>query len=406
MLPSETAQAQMKLLSGYSPLVQKQVSVLTRKMLVLGFSALFTRLVEGPVVRTFYFKPVGEPKFSSILNKEEEIAGSLAVESVSIDRALGEISIAVPREDRQTIHFDSCLHKMMTSTETASMALPLLMGQSTTGEHLYADLANQPHLLIAGATNSGKSVFTAQLICSLALFRSPEELEFILVDTKNLDLVLFRGLGHVKYVLNNVSDLRASLVQLLEEVRLRNMQMSGLVRNIREWNELQDNQSNWNDSAYKFAHGPVQSLMKYKILIVDELADVFMQDEAELMQIEKKLRPPSIEFLIQQISQISRAAGVHLILATQRPSVDVLPGTIKNNFPARVCFKVPARVDSRVVLDADGAQNLLGMGDYLYKVAGNDTVRRAHSAFVSITDIAMLIEQNEQIRRSYESVQR
>jgi S-DNA-T family DNA segregation ATPase FtsK/SpoIIIE len=396
MLPSEAARAQQALLAAYSPLVQKQVSVLTRKMLVLGFSALFTRLVEGPVVRTFYFSPVGEPKFSSILNKEEEIAGSLAVESVSIDRALGEISIAVPREDRQTIHFDSCLHTMMTSTETASMALPLLMGQSTTGEHLYADLANQPHLLIAGATNSGKSVFTAQLICSLALFRSPEELEFILVDTKNLDLVLFRGLEHVKYVLSNISDLRASLVQLLEEVRLRNMQMSGLVRNIREWNQMHDN---------GFAD-PGERKMKYKVLIVDELADVFMQDEAEISQIEKAIRPPSIKFLLQQISQISRAAGVHLILATQRPSVDILPGTIKNNFPARVCFKVPARVDSRVVLDADGAQNLLGMGDYLYRVSGTDTVRRAHSAFVSITDIAMLIEQNEQIRRSYDSITR
>ncbi len=387
MLPSEAAKQHLELLAQYPPLVRQQVSVLTRKMLVLGFSALFTELVEGPIVRTFYFKPVGEPKFSNILNKEEEIAGSLAVESVRIERSLGSVSISVPREDRQTIQFDACLHKMLTSTETANMALPLLMGQSTIGEHLYADLANQPHLLIAGATNSGKSVYTAQLICSLALFRSPEELEFILVDTKNLDLVLFRGLEHVKYVLNNVSDLRASLSQLLEEVRLRNAQMSGLARNIREWNVLNED-----------------SPMKYKVLIVDELADVFMQDEAELSRIERKLRPPTIEFLLQQISQISRAAGVHLILATQRPSVDVLPGTIKNNFPARVCFKVPASVDSRVVLDTPGAENLLGMGDYLYKIAGSDTVKRAHSAFVSMNDIANIIAQNEQIRRQYESI--
>ena len=405
MLPSEAAKQHLELLAQYPPLVRQQVSVLTRKMLVLGFSALFTELVEGPIVRTFYFKPVGEPKFSNILNKEEEIAGSLAVESVRIERSLGSVSISVPREDRQTIQFDACLHKMLTSTETANMALPLLMGQSTIGEHLYADLANQPHLLIAGATNSGKSVYTAQLISSLSLFRSADELEFILVDTKNLDLVLFRGLEHVKYVLNNVSDLRASLSQLLEEVRLRNAQMSGLARNIREWNSLQDNQANWNDSAYVYAHAPVSERMKYKVLIVDELADVFMQDEAELRLIEKKLRPPTIEFLIQQISQISRAAGVHLILATQRPSVDVLPGTIKNNFPARVCFKVPASVDSRVVLDTPGAENLLGMGDYLYKIAGSDTVKRAHSAFVSMNDIANIIAQNEQIRRQYASGQ-
>ena len=387
-LPSETARAQAALLASYSPLVQKQVSVLTRKMLVLGFGAVFTRLVEGPVVRTFYFQPVGEPKFSSVLNKEEEIAGSLAVESVSVDRALGEISIAVPREDRQTIHFDACLHKMMTSTETAGMALPLLLGQSTTGEHLYADLATQPHLLIAGATNSGKSVFTAQLICSLALFRKPDELEFILVDTKNLDLVLFKGLEHIKYVISNVKDLRAALSHLLEEVRLRNTQMSGLARNIREWNALVSIPSR---------------RMQYKVLIIDELADVFMQDEALLKPYARKERPESIADLIQQISQISRAAGVHLVMATQRPSVDVLPGTIKNNFPARVCFKVPSRVDSQVILDAPGAQNLLGMGDYLYKIAGSDSLKRGHSAFVSMNDIATIIAQNERIREQYAS---
>jgi S-DNA-T family DNA segregation ATPase FtsK/SpoIIIE len=341
-------------------------------------------MVEGPVVRIFYFKPLGEPKFSSILNKEEEFAGSLAVESVRVERALGEVAISVPRADRQTIQFDACLHKMMTSELTRGMALPLLLGQSTVGEHLYADLAQQPHLLVAGATNSGKSVFTAQLICSLSLFRTPEELEFILVDTKNLDLVLFKGLEHVKYVLNNISDLRAALTVLLEDVRLRNAQMSGLARNIREWNRLEDDK--------KF---------KYKILIIDELADVLDQDNAFLAQIERKMRPPSIHSLLKTVAQISRAAGVHLILATQRPSVKVISGDIKANFPARVSFKLPSSMDSRVILDETGAENLLGMGDYLYKIAGSDTVKRAHSAFVSINDIANILAQNENIRRQY-----
>jgi S-DNA-T family DNA segregation ATPase FtsK/SpoIIIE len=384
MLPSEAAQKQSALLAQYSPLIQQQVTTLTRKLFVLGFSALFSRMVEGPVVRIFYFKPLGEPKFSSILNKEEEFAGSLAVESVRVERALGEVAISVPRADRQTIQFDACLHKMMTSELTRGMALPLLLGQSTVGEHLYADLAQQPHLLVAGATNSGKSVFTAQLICSLSLFRAPEELEFILVDTKNLDLVLFKGLEHVKYVLNNISDLRAALTVLLEDVRLRNAQMSGLARNIREWNRLEDDK--------KF---------KYKILIIDELADVLDQDNAFLAQIERKMRPPSIHSLLKTVAQISRAAGVHLILATQRPSVKVISGDIKANFPARVSFKLPSSMDSRVILDETGAENLLGMGDYLYKIAGSDTVKRAHSAFVSINDIANILAQNENIRRQY-----
>jgi S-DNA-T family DNA segregation ATPase FtsK/SpoIIIE len=387
VLPSEAAQKQSERLAQYSPLIQHQVTTLTRKLFVLGFSALFSRMVEGPVVRTFYFKPLGEPKFSSILNKEEEFAGSLAVESVRVERALGEVAISVPRADRQTIQFDACLHKMMTSELTRGMALPLLLGQSTVGEHLYADLAQQPHLLVAGATNSGKSVFTAQLICSLSLFRAPEELEFILVDTKNLDLVLFKGLEHVKYVLNNISDLRAALTVLLEDVRLRNQQMSGLVRNIGEWNRLEEDKK-----------------MKYKILIIDELADVLDQDNAFLAQIERKMRPPSIHSLLKTIAQISRAAGVHLILATQRPSVKVISGDIKANFPARVSFKLPSSMDSRVILDETGAENLLGMGDYLYKIAGSDTVKRAHSAFVSINDIANILTQNENIRRQYAEV--
>jgi S-DNA-T family DNA segregation ATPase FtsK/SpoIIIE len=388
MLPSEAAQKQSALLAQYSPLIQHQVTTLTRKLFVLGFSALFSRMVEGPVIRIFYFKPLGEPKFSNILNKEEEFAGSLAVESVRVERALGEVAISVPRADRQTIQFDACLHKMMTSELTRGMALPLLLGQSTVGEHLYADLAQQPHLLVSGATNSGKSVFTAQLICSLSLFRAPEELEFILVDTKNLDLVLFKGLEHVKYVLNNISDLRAALTVLLDNVRLRNAQMSGLARNIGEWNRLEDDK--------KFT---------YKILIIDELADVLDQDNTFLAQIERKMRPPSIHSLLKTIAQISRAAGVHLILATQRPSVKVISGDIKANFPARVSFKLPSSMDSRVILDETGAENLLGMGDYLYKIAGSDTVKRAHSAFVSINDIANILAQNENIRRQYVTIQ-
>ncbi|MDR3392470.1 MAG: DNA translocase FtsK [Sulfuriferula sp.] len=384
MLPSESAQKRSALISQYSPKVQKQIALLSRKMIVFGMPALFTRLVEGPVVRTFYFEPQGDATFSSVLNKGDELAGALAVDSVRVERVLGECAISVPREDRQTIEFDKCLHTMLTSPETKNMSLPLLMGTSTDGTHLYADLAAQPHLLIAGTTGSGKSVFTAQLICSLALFRSPEELEFILVDTKNLDLVFFRTLEHTKYVLTNIEDLRTALTMLLEEVRDRNNQMSGVARNITEWNALRTGKR-----------------MIHKVLIVDELADVFMQDWDYLKQFKKAERPPAIEDLIMQISQISRAAGVHLILATQRPSVDVLPGRIKANFPARVGFKLPTQADSRVILDENGAEKMLGKGDYLYKIAGSDVMKRAHSAFVSTNDIANILMQNEEIRRTY-----
>lgn len=384
MLPTEAAKKQQALLESYPPAIQQQIGVITRKLLVLGMPAIFTRLSEGPVVRTFYFKPTDSFKFSAISNKNEEIAGALSVEAVRIERLLGECAISVPRADRQLVTFDSCLHQMLTSTETSKMSLPLLMGQDISGGYLYADLAAQPHLLIAGATNSGKSIYTAQLICSLALYRMPGELEFLLVDTKNLDLVLFKPLAHVKYVLSSVDDIRVALIQLLDEVRLRNEKMSGVVRNIREWNAL--------------GYGKP---MQFKVLIVDELADVLATDAEILSQYDKKTRPPSIHSLLQRLAQISRAAGVHIIAATQRPSVKILGGDAKANFPARVCFKLPSAADSRVVLDENGAENLLGAGDYLYRVSGSDAVKRAHSAFVSTNTIATIIEQNEMIRRQY-----
>jgi DNA segregation ATPase FtsK/SpoIIIE, S-DNA-T family len=406
MLPSQEAVKNQSILSSYPADIQDQAIKITRKLIVLGFPATFTRMIEGPVVRTFYFQPTEFSKFSSIFSKAEEIAGTLSVESVRIERQLGECTISVPRSDRQTIRFDDCLHKMMISPITAEMQLPLLMGQSTDGEHLYADLANQPHLLIAGATNSGKSVYTSQLICSLSLFRSEDELEFILVDTKNLDLVLFRGLSHVKYILSDINDIRAALKELLETVRLRNEQMSGLARNIREWNKLQDIHADsiWAPGFEKVKKYERSQKMQYKVLIMDELADVLDIDNALLSQMDSKMRPPSIQSLLKQLAQISRAAGVHLILATQRPSVKILSGDIKANFPARVCFKLPSGFDSRVVLDENGAENLLGLGDYLYKIAGTDTVKRAHSAFVSMNDIATIIEQNEMIRKQYQGV--
>jgi len=386
MLPSQLAAEALKLLSQYPPEVQSQASLLSRKLALFGFGSLFVNVVEGPVVRTFTFQPIGDCKFARIMGEAEELAGALSVESVTINRNLGNIEISVPRSDRQIIRFDACLHTMMTSPLTQTMALPLLMGQNKIGEYLYADLATQPHMLIAGATNSGKSVFTAQLISSLALFRSEQELELILVDTKSLDLVLFKELAHVKQVLTDIGDIRAVLSDLLDEIRLRNSQMSGLVRNIREWNGLS---------------AGIQAKMKYKIFIMDELADVVDQDNDSMRGIPRNERPPSILELLKTIAQISRAAGIHLILATQRPSVDILPGSIKTNFPARIAFKLPTRTDSQVILDENGAEKLLGMGDYLYKIQGIESAKRAHSAYVSIENIAIIIEQNEDIRRMY-----
>ena len=382
-------------LAGYPTEIQIQGARILYKLSQLNFSATFERMEEGPILRTFYFQPSLDALFSRVSGKDEEIAAALATDSARLYRAGGLLAAEIPRPDRQIIRFDQCLHQMLSDKEIRKMALPLLMGQSPKGERLYADLAAQPHLFVAGSTGSGKSVYISQLIASLALFRDPSELEFTLVDTKNLDLVLFKGLEHIREVITDIPALRQRLTELLGEVRRRTSIMSGLARNMQEYNKL---------GMQRFP---------FKVLIVDELADVMETDAAERASWDKKTRgeEPAVSALLKSITQISRAAGIHIVMATQRPSVKMITGDsrigfgdIKANFPARVCFKLPTMADSRVVLDENGAESLLGKGDYLYKIAGSDLLQRAHSAFVSMDDIALILNSHEHIRGMYAAI--
>lgn len=386
-----------KKLAEYPPEIQVQAGKILFKLSQIGFSSGFSRMEEGPILKTFYFQPGLESLFSKAMGKGEEIAGTLSVESVRLYRSGGLLAVEVPRPDRQLIRFDLCLHEMLSKENIRNeMALPLLLGKSPKGDYLFADLGVQPHMLIAGSTGSGKSIFISQFCCSTSVFKSPKELEFILVDTKNLDLVLFKGLPHIRQVITQVPDLRRELEDLLREVRFRTNLMSGVARNIKEYNAMQSSRP-----------------LSYKILLIDELADVLETDAALRASMEKDERAdtPSIVSLLKRITQISRAAGIHVVAATQRPSVKMITGDpkvgfgdIKANFPARICFKLPSMQDSRVVLDENGAEDLLGKGDYLYKLAGLDSAQRAHSAFVSMEDIALILNQHEEIRRMYASV--
>lgn len=369
-----------------------QSSLILLKLKQLNFNATPDRIEEGPIIRTFYYKPSYDALFSKIFGKEEEIAGILGVESVRLLRSLGTLAVEVPRSDRQLIRFDNCIHQIM-GNASSGMQLPILMGMTPKGEYISADLSEQPHLLIAGQTGSGKSIFTSQLICSLALYRSPQDLSLTLVDTKALDLVLFSELEHIESIITDVTVLRKRLHSILEEVRRRNALMSGIARNIKEWNA-----------------GNYGERFNYHVLIMDELADVLATDNSLRSAMEKDERDenPSIASYIYRIAQISRAAGIHLVIATQRPSVSMTTGDgkvkfgdIKANLPARICFKLPTMADSRVVLDENGAEALLGKGDYLYKLTGQDSPLRAHSAFVSMENIALILSQHEQIRRMY-----
>jgi S-DNA-T family DNA segregation ATPase FtsK/SpoIIIE len=369
----------------YTPEIQVQIISLMQKMISLGFLAKFQRVEEGPIIRTYYFEPSPSAPLARIIGKEEDLALTLHVESIIISRELGSVTVEVPKTERQLIRFDKSLHTLMTSGVSETMTLPILMGQDTRGKEFYVDLATQPHLLIAGSTNSGKSIFTSQLICSLALFHSASELKFHLVDTKQLDLTLFAGLPHIGKVITDIHSLRKQLGELLDTVRERTAMMSGLYRNIAEWNRVES------------------SKMPYHICIIDEFADVLDSDREYMAglhkDVKKEMQP--IDVLVKRLAQISRAAGVHLVIATQRPSVKVVSGDIKTNFPARICFKLPSMQDSRVILDENGAERLLGKGDYLYKTSTSETIKRAHSAFVSANDIAMIIAQSDMIREQY-----
>jgi S-DNA-T family DNA segregation ATPase FtsK/SpoIIIE len=364
----------------YSEEHQKIIALLAMKMGALGYSAKFSHLETGPLITQYFFNPDPVSPIAKILNKTEDLALACKVESVLIQREKGLINVSVPNKERHNINFDTCIAWLATQT---NYALPLLMGQNPTGENFTLDLSLQPHILIAGSTGSGKSVFLAQLIASLALQKSPAEVKFLLVDTKQVDLTLFQTLPHVITVVDKVLELHKHLDRMLSIVRQRTAAMKGVARNILEYNSLTGKE------------------IPYYVIVIDELADVIAQDQdlakAEAKE-EKRIR---ISAKLAQIAQISRASGIHIIAATQRPSVKILNGDIKTNFPTRISFRLPTGVDSRVILDENGAEFLLGRGDYLYRTAENNELKRAHSSFISLQNIALVLAQHQQIRDQF-----
>jgi DNA segregation ATPase FtsK/SpoIIIE, S-DNA-T family len=361
---------------------QQTVVKLTMKMSALGYNAKFSRLENGPIITQYFFHPDPSAPLAKVMNKTEDLAASCAVEAILVTREKGEINVSVPNAERIRINFDACLYWL--ATNAVVDGLPLLMGQTPCGENFTLDLCSQPHLLIAGSTGSGKSVFLAQLIASLVVQKSPTELKLLLVDTKQLDLTLFKPLPHVIEVVDKILDLHTHLDRIMKIIRQRTAQMKGVARNLAEYNQLTGSQ------------------LPYYVVVIDELADVINLDLELARNEDKDTRRTRISTQLASIAQISRAAGIHLIAATQRPSVKVLSGDIKTNFPTRISFRLPTATDSRVILDEGGAESLLGKGDYLYRMAESSEVKRAHGSFVSMTDIARVIEQHKEIKEQFQ----
>jgi S-DNA-T family DNA segregation ATPase FtsK/SpoIIIE len=354
--------------------LKQRARAIEEKCLEFDVQGRVTQINPGPVVTTFEFKPEAGIKYSRIIGLTEDLCLALQAESILIERIPGKstIGIEVPNLNRQTI----ALREIVEAQEFVGSPskLTLAMGRDLHGRIRVTDLASMPHLLIAGSTGTGKSVFINSLMMSILYKATPDDVKMVLVDPKRLELNLYEGIPHLiapvvtdPKVASNV--LRNATREM--ENRLKLLAQRG-VRNIEQYNRtFQKQQSLSLFDNVENEHKP----LPYLVIIIDELADLMMVDTN------------NVEESITRLAQMARAVGIHLILATQRPSVDVITGLIKANFPARISFRVASKVDSRTILDSNGSESLLGKGDMLYLPAGSSRLHRIHGPLVSEDEI-------------------
>lgn len=352
------------------------------KMSGLGVKATYLRYEPGPVVSSLYYQLGWETPIARILNRTEDIAIAAGVESVLVFRKGGEICVEIPNSERKVIGFDTCLFNLMVS-KNEKLNLPLMLGVDSHGTGFNLDLVEQPHVLIAGSTGGGKSVLLSSLIGAMAVSRSSKEVRMILVDTKKLDLPLFQNLPHVVDNVETSEQFHLVMNKLMNVVRTRTEKMKGIARNITEYNRLvEDSQK-----------------LPYYVMFIDELADLIDDDITKRKLDESyKTAYATVPFRIKSLVQICRAAGIHIVAATQRSSVKVINGDIKANFPTRIALRLPSQADSRTILSGGGAENLLGKGDMLIESPAFATLKRCHGAFVSNDDIARILVEADRIR--------
>src|SRR5215469_10261783 len=352
--------------------------VLTEKYGEFDVHGQITQINPGPVVTTFEFKPEAGIKYSRITNLSDDLCLALKAESILIERMAGKstVGIQVPNRQREIIF----LRENIESQEFmgSKSKLTIAMGKDINGRIVTADLAGMPHLLIAGSTGSGKSVAINAMIMSILYKATPEQVRLILVDPKRLELGNYEGVPHLYTPIITEPKLAANALRNAVremERRLKLLAAKG-VRNIDQYNKLFDR----TDTPSLFGEDSKEKPIPFIVIIIDELADLMMLDSS------------NVEESITRLAQMARAVGIHLVLATQRPSVDVITGLIKANFPARVSFRVATKVDSRTILDANGAEALLGKGDMLYLPSGSSRVHRLHAPFVTEKEIAAVVE--------------
>jgi len=372
-------------IEDWSDELLKTSSVLEETLQTFGIEARVTDVTRGPTITRFELEPAPGIKVSRFLSLADDIALALKAHRVRVEAPIpgkGRVGIEVPNKFREPVVIRELLETRQFNK--SKCVLPLTLGKDIAGEVMVADMTSMPHLLVAGATGAGKTVCVKTLLASMLCSKTPEELQLMLIDPKMVELSIFNDIPHlITPVVIDPKKAASALSWLILEMEERYRLFAHLrVRNIDVYNQsvengeielVGDDETQENES--------VESIRKlpYIVCVIDELADLMMLARAE------------VEDAIARIAQLARAVGIHLIIATQRPSVDVLTGVIKANFPCRISFQVSSRVDSRCILDEIGAERLIGKGDMLYLPAGQSKPTRIQGAFVSDEEMNGLI---------------
>jgi len=352
--------------------LREEARVLVEKCAEFDVDGQVTQINPGPVVTTFEFKPEAGVKVARITGLADDLCLAMAAESILIERMAGKstVGIQVPNAERETIWLRDVVECESFAQSKSKLAIAL--GKDINGRIVTADLASMPHVLIAGSTGSGKSVAINAMIMSVLFKSTPEQVRMILVDPKRVELGMYEGIPHLFTPIITEAKLAANALRnaVREMERRLKLLAANHVRNIDQFNKLFDH-----GSEYLF-EDVNQEPLPYIIIIIDELADLMMLDRS------------NVEESITRLAQMARAVGIHLVLATQRPSVDVITGLIKANVPTRMSFRLATKVDSRTIIDSNGAESLLGRGDMLYLPPGTSRVQRVHAPFVTEKEIS------------------
>ena len=367
----------------------ERANYLTQSMSTFGVQGKVVNVHPGPVITLFEVEPAEGVRVNKFVALADDLARVMEASSVRVIAPIpgkSSVGIEIPNRNPAVVFFKSVVNSPE-FTEAESF-LTLAIGKTTSGEISTLDLSKMPHLLIAGTTGSGKSVCINTIICSILYRATPDEVKFVMIDPKKVEMTLYKGLEG--YHLLKMEDIPEPIVTSVDHAilalkalekemdRRYNVLADSVVRNISEFNEKMKDQNN--------------PIMPYIVLVVDELADLMM------------LSAKDVEAPIARLAQLSRAVGIHLVIATQRPSVDVITGVIKANFPSRIAFQVASKIDSRTIIDQPGADKLIGRGDMLHLGTGSSDVFRMHNAFLSLDEIQSLMNHISKQSKSEEVV--